>query len=115
MSDTTEAERMTRWIAEKVMGLQPDDLLGPPGWYFDRDGETVKFSPTTNPTDALDALEVWCERHAGRTWKMVRLDKGCGCRVWLRPLISDRVADTLALAICRALCSATGMPAEARE
>lgn len=93
-------ERMDRWIAEKVMGWTP--LIRQPRW--------LAWSPASSVTDAIYALEKWCDAGKGRTWKIVRLDNRAGYRVWLRPLIADQVADTLELAISRALCKATGMP-----
>lgn len=131
-TQTTEAERMTRWIAEKVMGWEK----GLNGIWWVRDGERVVgvvfWRPLSNPAQAARALDAWRKAGGEDITRLAHIGIGYSdpeYSVSLEEIRGDNdesiddftatvdlkeygsfAADSLPLAICRALCAATGMP-----
>lgn len=122
-------ERMDMWIANHVMGwtLDPPNDTSPnfPAsrqWWRNANGNAQipdgEFSPTTNRSDALDALEAWCDADAKNLrYDLLRvgwIDESYICRLIDISSSSLQVggaqSSVRCLAICRALCKATGMP-----
>ena len=107
----TPDQRMTERIAEKVMGLTPDGPLGS-GWYRDAAGRQVKFLPIDFISDAVEALKKWRKAGEARSWAIMGNEDGSD---YVSLMDADSVEqwdsespDSIPLAICRALCEATG-------
>lgn len=93
-------EELDRWIAEKIMGMCTDE--GP-------NMEATGFTPSTNIAQAVQAAEA-----NGKIWRLQRRS-GHGVRpkdfkadIGYNGSLSSGIADTPALAICKALAAQGG-------
>jgi hypothetical protein len=116
MTDPTPAQ-LDRFVAEKVMGwtVRNDDFAAGGRVYVNSHGGDeiglVDYRPTTDPAQALEALETWCEQ--GESYYMIE-GSTADAPVYVH-LVRDVdgtqltvEAPTLPLAICKALVEAVG-------